>query len=199
MVIIFSTLYTHSTTSSLYFIIYSFPSACMQREGCILASLYFITIYFFRSVCMQGPGAFLLLLFINFLFPFISNAPLNISWLVTPFQKKVILGILGQTNIKAKWQFTYPYLALTDFCVHMHFPNKIRWLAFGTNFESWSDLFLWDEGYLACFPLLLVYSFYSLFYFFILNILIIDTQCKLTYLYCKLINLCVKWFFLSIC
>jgi len=52
---------------------------------------------------MQGPGAFLLLLFINFLFPFISNAPLNISSLLTPFQKKkVILGILGQTNIKAK-------------------------------------------------------------------------------------------------
>ena len=87
MVIIFSTLYTHSTTSSLYFIIYSFPSACMQREGCILASLYFITIYFFRSVCMQGPGAFLLLLFINFLFPFISNAPLNISSVLTRSKK----------------------------------------------------------------------------------------------------------------
>ena len=95
MIIIILILYTHSTLSCPYFIIYSFPSACMQREGCILASLYFITIYFF-------PGAFLLLLFINFLFPFISNAPLNISSLLTPFQKKVILEILGQTNIKAK-------------------------------------------------------------------------------------------------
>jgi len=36
----------------------------------------------------------------------------------------------------------YPYLTLIDFCMHMHFLNRIRWLVFLINFEFYSDLSL---------------------------------------------------------
>ena len=46
----------------------------------------------------------------------------------------------------------YLYLALIDLYMHTYFLNKIIWLVallFGTNFESYSDLFFGTDGVVA--------------------------------------------------
>ena len=49
-------------------------------------------------------------------------------------KKQVILGILGQINKKVKMTMFapiyYPYLALIDSYMRMHFLNRIRWHVF---------------------------------------------------------------------
>ena len=133
MIIITLILYTHSTLSCPYFIIYSFPSARMQGAVSFLI-FYFIIIHFLPHACKALYLIFsFVLLFINFLF--ISNALVNISSLV---------------------------YNLSSFASHL-------------------------------------FLFYSLFPFFILNVLIIDAQFILIYLYCRLINLSVKCFIYFIC
>ena len=40
----------------------------------------------------------------------------------------------------------YPYLALIDSCMRMHFLNRVGWLVFGDNFWILGWLVFWDGG-----------------------------------------------------
>ena len=64
--------------------------------------------------------------------------------------KQVILKILRQTNKKVKWPclppVDYPYLALIDSCMHMHFLIRVGWLVFWDKFWIPGWLVFWDGG-----------------------------------------------------